>query len=158
MGCLSRGGGTALWAPHSLPARPPRDPALAARLGELRSVVALAGEEVRAGRPAARLVRRQTELEHQIRRRLLQVRGSGRLEVAAPAPTLGVLRAALGGRVLIEYLSLDGAIHAIVVTARRLRLVPLGPAAEVEHELTLLRFALRRLTAPAGAPSDTPPE
>ena len=66
---------------HLAPIRPPRDPSLAAKLGELRAVVALAGEEVRAGRPVARLVRRQTRLEHEIRRRLLQLpgrAGSGR--------------------------------------------------------------------------------
>jgi tetratricopeptide (TPR) repeat protein len=57
------------------PVRPPRDPALAARLGELRAVMALESEEIRAGRPTARLVRRQTELEHEIRRRLLHVPG-----------------------------------------------------------------------------------
>jgi tetratricopeptide (TPR) repeat protein len=128
------------------PVRPPRDPALAAKLGELRAVVALAGEEVRAGRPSARLVTRQTELEHQIRRRLLHVRGSGRLEPAS-APTLGALRAALGERTLIEYLSLDGSLHAVTATARRVRLHPLGPAAAVGQELALLRFALRRLAA-----------
>ena len=49
-------------------------------------VVALAGEEVRAGRPAARLVARQTRLEHEIRRRLLQVPGTGAL-APARAPT-----------------------------------------------------------------------
>ena len=133
------------------PVRPPRDPALAEKLGELRAVVALAGEEVRAGRPSARLIARQTELEHQIRRRLLQARGSGRRQ-SSGSPTLGALRAALGERALIEYLSLDGSLHAVTATERRVRLHALGPAAEVEHELGLLRFALRRLaSAPAAA-------
>ncbi len=80
---------------HLAPVTPPRDPALAARLGELRAVVALAAEEVRAGRPAARLVARQTRLEHEIRRRLLQVPGT-----AGPAPRPGAdpARAARGAR------------------------------------------------------------
>ena len=132
------------------PVRPPRDPALAEKLGELRAVVALAGEEVRAGRPSARLVARQTELEHQIRRRLLHVRGSGRLQDTA-SPTLGALRDALGERALVEYVSLDGSLHAVTVTARRVRLHALGAADEVAQELRMLRFALRRLAAADGA-------
>ncbi len=137
---------------HLSPMRPPQDPALAAKLGELRAVVALAGEEVRAGRPVAPLVRRQTRLEHEIRRRLLQVPGTRRLQAARPPP-LRALRDALEERALIEYLSLDGRLHAVTVTARRTRLTALGPVAEVERELDLLRFALRRLAGPAGGVS-----
>ena len=132
------------------PVRPPSDPALAAKLGELRAVVALAGEEVRAGRPSARLVARQTELEHQIRRRLLQVRGSGRLEAAA-SPSLGALRAALGERALIEYLSLDGALHAVVVTARRVRLRRARPGRRRRARARAAALRLRRLAAAHGA-------
>ena len=135
---------------HLTPVTPPRDPALAERLGELRALVALAAEEVRAGRPAARLVARQTRLEHEIRRRLLQVPGTGAL-APARAPTLRALRAALGERALIEFLRVDGALHALTVTARRAQVVALGPAAPVERELELLRFALRRMAAGSGS-------
>jgi CHAT domain-containing protein len=128
------------------PIRPPRDPALAAKFGELRAVVALGAEEVRAGRPAAPLVRRQTVLEHEIRRRLLQVRGNGRPDSAEP-PSVGALRAELGDRALIEYLSFDGSLHAVAVTPRCFRLIALGAAADVEQELGHLRFALRRMAA-----------
>ena len=129
---------------HLAPIRPPRDPALAAKLGELRAVVALAGEEVRAGRQVATLVRRQTRLEHEIRRRLLQVPGTRRLQAARP-PSLRALREALEERALIEYVRVHGALHAACVTARGARLVALGPVGEVEHELELLRFALRQM-------------
>ena len=135
---------------HLAPVTPPRDPALAERLGELRAVVALAAEEVRAGRPAARLVARQTRLEHEIRRRLLQVPGTG-AQASARAPTLRALREALGERALIEFLRVDGALHALTVTARRAQVVALGPAAPVERELELLRFALRRMAAGSGS-------
>jgi CHAT domain-containing protein len=128
------------------PVRPPRDAPLAARLGELRAVVALGREEARAGRPSARLVRRQTELEQEIRRRVLQARGSGVVPAVRP-PALRELRAALGERALIEYLGLDGRLQAIAVTPRRVRLVELGSVAEAEEEVRLLRFALRRIAA-----------
>ena len=129
---------------HLAPIRPPKDPALAAKLGELRAVVALAGEEVRAGRPVATLVRRQTRLEHEIRRRLLQVPGTRRLQASRP-PSLRALREVLEERALIEYVRVHGALHAACVTARSARLVALGPVDEVEHELELLRFALRQM-------------
>jgi tetratricopeptide (TPR) repeat protein len=135
---------------HLSPIRPPEDPALAAKLGELRAVVALAAEEVQAGRPVAPLVRRQTRLEHEIRRRLLQLPGTRRLQAARP-PTLRALRDALGDRVLVEYLSVDGEHHAVTVGARRARLVALGPADEVDRELELLRFALCRMATGRGS-------
>ena len=135
---------------HLAPVTPPRDPALAARLGELRAVVALAAEEVRAGRPAARLVARQTRLEHEIRRRLLQVPGTAG-PAPARVPTLRALRAALAERALIAYLRVDGALHALTLTARRAEVVALGPVAPVERELELLRFALRRMAAGSGS-------
>ena len=135
---------------HLAPVTPPRDPALAERLGELRAVVALAAEEVRAGRAADRLVARQTRLEHEIRRRLLQVPGTGGLAAARP-PTLRALRDALGDRALIEYLRVDGTLHALTITARRAQVVALGPVAPVERELELLRFALRRMAAGRGS-------
>jgi CHAT domain-containing protein/tetratricopeptide (TPR) repeat protein len=130
------------------PARPPRDPELAAKLGELRAVAALAGEELRAGRPVAPLVRRQTRLEHEVRRRLLQVPGT-RLLQPARRPSLRALRDALGERALIEYLRVDGELYAVTVAPRRARLFALGPAVGVERELELLRFAQRRMAAGA---------
>jgi CHAT domain-containing protein len=107
-------------------------------------VVALAGEEARAGRAVARLVRRQTRLEHEIRRRLLQVPGTRLLQAPRP-PSLRALRDALGERALIEYVHVDGELHAVTVTPRRSRLFALGAAAGVERELELLRFAQRRM-------------
>lgn len=126
------------------PVRPPQDPALAQRLGELRAAVTLAAEEVRAGRPSAALVRRQTQLEHEIRRRLLAAPGTGHWQPVA-VPTLRAVREALGPRALIAYSALDGRLHAVAVTAHRARLVTLGPVAEVEPELQAQRFALHRM-------------
>jgi tetratricopeptide (TPR) repeat protein len=135
---------------HLSPIRPPKDPALAAKLGELRAVVALASEEIQAGRPVAPLVRRQTRLEHEIRRRLLRVPGTRQFQAARP-PSLRALREALGERVLVEYLSVDGGHHAVTVATRRTRLVALGPVDEVDRELELLRFALCRMATGHGS-------
>ena len=93
-------------------------------------------------------MRRQTELEHEVRRRLLRAPGTGRLQAVA-APTLRALRDRLDDRVLVEYVHVDGALRAVVVSARRARLIGLGAFAEVEQELRLLRFALHRIAAPA---------
>lgn len=71
----------------------------------------------------------------------------------APAPAGAVprpvLRSALGQRVLVEYGRLDGMLFATVLSARRARLVELGPVAAVEREASALLFALRRMAAPA---------
>ncbi len=64
------------------------------------------------------------------------------------------LRRAVGERVLIEYLELDGELHAITLHRGRLAHRRLGPALEVERERDYLLFALRRwLAVPAnGSP------
>src|SRR5690348_16435470 len=57
------------------PVRPPDDAALAADLEELRNVSAALDEALREGEPAPDLLRRQTALEHSVRRRTLRARG-----------------------------------------------------------------------------------
>ncbi|QGQ18643.1 CHAT domain-containing protein [Cellulomonas sp. JZ18] len=72
--------------------------------------------------------------------------------VAHRVPGLGDLRAALDGRVLVEYGRHDGRLVAVVVGARGARLVDVGPCeAEVAQQLRALVFALRRLVDPRGA-------
>ncbi len=63
-----RGRAGALW---QRPARPPDDAALAADLGELRTVLAAIGDAGKESEDTQRLLRRQTELEGAIRRRAL---------------------------------------------------------------------------------------
>ncbi|NHC16353.1 CHAT domain-containing protein, partial [Motilibacter deserti] len=58
------------------------------------------------------------------------------------------LRSLLGDRVLVELGSLDGELLAVVVSARRARVVRLGPLAPVAAELEGLLFSLRSLTRP----------
>jgi tetratricopeptide (TPR) repeat protein len=56
------------------------------------------------------------------------------------------VRRALGGRTLVEYLEVDEQLHAVVVTPRRTRLVPIGPPSRVLDAHDHLVFALRRLS------------
>lgn len=98
---------------------------------------------------ASPLVARQLALEHRIRRATWH--RPTRAERSAAGATAG-LRELLDGRVLIEYGLLGDRLLAVVVEARRSRMVELGPAATVLEQLKTLYFALRRLT------QDRPPE
>ena len=86
----------------------------------------------------------QTRLEAAIRSR------SRVVEAAAGSPAaLPDARAAarlLGSRALVEYLELDGALHALTLVKGRLALHDLGTAGPAA-ELDWLRFAYRRLAA-----------
>ncbi|MEA2220627.1 MAG: hypothetical protein QOJ35_3253 [Solirubrobacteraceae bacterium] len=143
-----RGRAAALW---QRPARPPDDDALASDLGELRTVLAAIGDAGKDAGDTHRLLRRQTELEGAIRRRALHAAGDG--AGAIGGPSLARLRAALGERGLVEFVSDGTRLCAVVVlAAMRPRLVALGGAAdEVSGELASLRAALRRLARRAGS-------
>jgi tetratricopeptide (TPR) repeat protein len=114
------------------PVRPPADTKLRKLQTELRRATA-------DGRTSD-----QTRLEAAIRSRARIV------EAAGGAPTsLPDARAAarpLGSRALVEYLELDGAVHALTLANGRLALYNLG-AAGPATELDWLRFAYRRLAA-----------
>lgn len=67
---------------------------------------------------------------------------------------VGALRRSLGDRSLVEYVELDGELHAVVVTSDRTRLVHLGPSGNVLEAHDHLVFALRRLSMlPSGHPA-----
>jgi CHAT domain-containing protein/tetratricopeptide (TPR) repeat protein len=128
----------------SRPARPPDDPELAAALTRLRVTVAEIVELRHAGRRNAALVSRQAALERQIRdhcRR--QPRGS----VGDPVPAVSVtgLAAALGEAGLVEFIQLDGALHAVTVVDGRARLRLVGALDPVRDLVQHAAFALRRL-------------
>jgi len=131
------------------PVRPAADPVLAADLAELRRIGAeLAGAPADARRLAG-LVRQQRALEESVRTRVWRQRGAaGRPGTAVPVDTL---TAALGPRALVEYLDLDGELHALVAVDGRVRARRLGPAAPVVAEVRALRFAARRLVLGHGS-------
>jgi tetratricopeptide (TPR) repeat protein len=133
-----------------LPAQPPADEALAADLAELRRVVSELGEAALAGRDTARFLKRQASLEEAVRRRARRAPGADR-GGASHELDLDACRAALGERALVELVELDGDLHAVVVTGRRLRLRRLGRLEEVVVELENLPFALRQLAFAHGS-------
>ncbi|GAA0733762.1 CHAT domain-containing protein [Dactylosporangium roseum] len=128
--------------PH--PARPAGDPAMARDLAELRQVVAAQAEAVAAGADPADLRRRQAVLEESVRRGARRTGGTRRTGGPGPVPPAELGRA-LGPAALVEYLAVDGALHAVVVAAGRVRLHRLGTVAEAEDHVAALRHGLRRM-------------
>lgn len=128
------------------PARPPDDAELVADLAELRQVVT----ELRSGDTApGPLVARQQAIEFAIRDRARHAAGSH--DVVARRPTGSQLRAALGGAMLVEYLELDGDLHAVAAIAGRFRFHRLGSVATAEKSLESLRTGLRWLAHGVGS-------
>jgi hypothetical protein len=135
---------------RTAPIRSPTDPATMAELVELRRINAeLSAAPADPGR-ALRLLRRQSTLEDSVRRRAWQTPAGVRRPSAV---ALSEIASALGDRVLVEMLQLDGQLHALVLTGGRARHRVLGDPAVVHAELDALRFAQRRLV---GYPTVTP--
>jgi tetratricopeptide (TPR) repeat protein len=128
----------------SRPARPPDDPELATALTKLRVTVAEIEELRKAGRHNTALISRQAALERQIRD---YCRRQPRASVADPAPAASVtgLTAALDGAGLVEFIQLDGVLHAVTVVDGRARLRQLGALDPVRDLVERMAFALHRL-------------
>ncbi|MGH9126470.1 MAG: CHAT domain-containing protein, partial [Acidimicrobiales bacterium] len=93
-------------------------------------------------RHRARLAARAAQLEDSVRRQNLRVNDrdgfrTGRIDMAA-------LRAALGDRWLVEFVTSEGRLYAITVNGERTRLHRLG-SGSIEDEKRYLLFAMRRL-------------
>jgi CHAT domain-containing protein len=137
-----------VWAEHlrgnalRLPlVRPPADPELRARQTELRQVASQIRQAENTGKPARGLVACQVELEAAIRARSRLVRGHGGAVAPIPRPREAV--EALGERVLVEYVELDGVMRAVTLACGRTALHELA-AVDAAAQLEWLRFALRR--------------
>jgi tetratricopeptide (TPR) repeat protein len=148
------------WAEHGRashlmlrPVRPPSDPALAAALSELRATASEIFHARAEGGNVAPLQRRQVALERQIRdhyRRLPPERGT----TPSRPMTARALAQSLGDAILIEFVHLDGTLHAVAVADGRVRLRRLGPVAQAAELTDKALFALRRLArCQAGDPS-----
>ncbi|MDQ1423664.1 MAG: hypothetical protein QOD72_1162, partial [Acidimicrobiaceae bacterium] len=124
--------------------RRPDDDELAALLDDLRGASLAIEVAAGDGQPTADLLARQGELERLVQHRSrLTAGGDG----AAGSESLAELRAVLAGRAFVELVSCAGALHAVVVTERKVSRHDLGAEADVQRELDALRFALRRLVA-----------
>ena len=128
----------------SRPARPPNDPELAAALARLRVTVAKLEELRHAGRPSTDLVSRQAALERQIRDHYRRQPHSGAAD-PTPAVSVGDLAAALGEAALVEFIQLDGELHAVTVVDGRARLQRVGALDPLRYLVDHSAFALRRL-------------
>ena len=126
------------------PVRPPEDAALASDLAELRRVVHQRERAALQGRETASLLRQQAALEQTVRHRARRVAG-GTPAGCDIGPSAGTVAGVLGDKALVEITELDGRLYAVVITSEFIRLRELGAAAEADHELQGLQFALRRL-------------
>lgn len=154
------------------PVRPPVDAELAALLAELRALDATilsrqdsaldsaqrSGAGAGRGSPAARGLAELRRRRDALRRRVREQHWS--LAPESPmvhgAVRLGQVREALGDAVLVSYLDLPDQLAALVVTARRSVVVPLGRLDDISEPLQRLRVDLdvaagRRLPAPIAA-------
>ena len=129
------------------PAQPPADPTLAADLADLRATMAELEQTRDAGLPGGTLVQRQVRLERQIRDRCRTLGGGSRDRRGRAQPVTELI-APLGDAALVEYLELDGSLHAVTVAGGKVRLHELGQLAGIQESLGYVPFALRRLGNP----------
>jgi hypothetical protein len=100
------------------------------------------------GRTSHPLVQRQLTLERAIRDRVRVLPARGLPAPGAPGGRPGSvaeLADRLGEAALVEYVEVDGGLHAVTVAGGRARLHPLGAVRAVRDELEHLPFALHRL-------------
>ncbi|MGQ0774132.1 MAG: CHAT domain-containing protein, partial [Pseudonocardiales bacterium] len=129
---------------------PPEDPVLARHLAELRATVADIEQAHRSGNRAGKLLQHQAGLERSIRDHCRQRPGepeppSRRAVAGAGVVGAGVLSTALGGAALIEFLEVDGVLHAVTLVEGELRLHRLGDVTPVRRRADALSLALYRL-------------
>ena len=119
-------------------------------IGELQAVYAeLVAARQETGTEPAGLRARQTRIEQRIRSATWRTRAHG---AQTGSSSVGELRRALDGRVLVEFDVLGGDLVAAVLQPRRTRIVHLGRLADAQHDAESVLFALRYLTS-ARAPT-----
>lgn len=135
---------------HLQPVRPPPDAALERLLEQLRFVTMAMNRAALDGEPTEDFLRRQAALEGAVRDRSRHAAGGRFGKVAAP-PTAAALRLLLGGRALVEYVVLDGRLHAVTITPQRIRVFHLGHLRPILSEIDSLRFSYARLAQGRGS-------
>jgi tetratricopeptide (TPR) repeat protein len=130
--------------------RPPADPSLLADLTRLRETTARL-EDVRSQPEQHRERRRRSALEADIRAATRRLRGTGR-PGDRPVDLPGLMRA-LDSTTMIEIVSVDGQLQAIVCGGGRVRRFPAGSLTEASNEVEHVRATLRRLAYPGASRS-----
>jgi tetratricopeptide (TPR) repeat protein len=124
--------------------RPPDDEELASAMTALRDARRQLRQAALSGTTDRGLEQRAARLEEVVRIRTMQAEGdpavTGRVDIRA-------IRQTLGDRVLVEFVAVEGNLHAVTATARQVKLHSLGSTAEVAQEKQYLLFALRRCLA-----------
>jgi hypothetical protein len=139
-----------MWLPA---VRPSADPELAATLVELRDARTRQREEILGGRGGAPgPERRIAALERAVQQRSRLARGEG--TACTDQLDLPGLRAASKRVTLVELLTVEGMLHAVVVANGRVRLHGLGRIEPIVEEKEHLLSAMRRFLARAVRGSD----
>ncbi len=129
------------------PPQPPDDAVLSAALADLRTTMIEIEARRQEGRPTAALVHHQVRLERAVAdrcRRFPAATGTQHVR----GRRVEELVTALGSKALIEYIELDGQLHAVTVVDGVARLHSLGSATVLAQWLAHVNFALRRLASP----------
>jgi len=131
-------------------AEPPADPELARELADLRSTMTELDEARRDGADDGPLVRRQVLLERQIRDRCRSLDGDNHATDLRTRESVSELVVHVGDAALVEFIQLDGNLHAVTVAGGRVRLHTLGQMGLIREMLVRFPFALRRLARATG--------
>jgi len=131
-------------------AEPPSDPALAGELADLRSTMAELDEARRDGAEDGPLVRRQVLLERRVRDRSRSLEGDNHATDVRTRESVDELVAHVGDSALVEFVELEGSLHAVSVASGRVRLHTLGEMGPIREVLARVPFALRRLARARG--------
>ncbi|MBM2616271.1 CHAT domain-containing protein [Actinoplanes sp. LDG1-06] len=122
------------------PARPPDDPAVAAALEDLRQTRSALRAAELEGRSAGSLRGRAETLERQIRESAWSQRGVG--SGGPVLASLAAVRAGLGGAALVAYVRNRDRLEALVITASRATVTPVGEWTMAEEAVLRLRADL----------------
>ena len=132
------------------PVHPPDDAELAQALAALRDARSRLAKAEADGSPmVAKLDEDRARLERAIRRRIHHLRGAT-AETAQFAT--GRLVESLDGTTFVELVDIEGVMHALVASRRRVRHIVVGSTSEAEQAVPFAQFALRQ--AARGRPAD----
>ncbi len=117
-------------------------------LAELRAVQGelLAAQQTGDGEPLS-LLARQRGIEERIRR--ITWSSESKPTQSQQPSSLSELRTGLDRWVLVEYGVLDGRVFAVLVDGRRSRIVQLGVLSDIQYQVDVVMFGIRRLLRPA---------